>query len=112
AFGGALLYRLQQKEAASTCTQLLVIWGCRSDKTYLYALLIEHESELTWNKDMLKRLYDAHNNLCHKYFTSREWLLNDDTKLKLEYKSLYGGFEMDVIISEKRSLSDLIKPLW
>jgi hypothetical protein len=57
--GGVLLYRLQRKEHASTSTQLLVIWRCRSDNTYPHVLyshawLIEHENTLVLDKDKLK----------------------------------------------------------
>jgi hypothetical protein len=111
-FGGALLYRLQRKENTTTSTQLLVIWGYRSDRTYLHALLVKHESILSWNEDKLKRLYGVYNGLWHRCSDPGIWLLNDDTELKIEYKVLDGGFRMEVIISEERDLVSYRKPLW
>jgi hypothetical protein len=111
-FGGALLYCLRWKENISTSTQLLVIWGYKSNETYLHALLIEHESMLFWNEDKLKKLYFVYNSLWHTHFDSGIWLLNDDTKLGLVYKTLCGGFEMEVTISESKSSFHPTEPLW
>jgi hypothetical protein len=115
--GGALLYRLPQKEDIFTNTQLLVIWGYKPDMSYsriLYshALLIEHESTLVWDKDKLKMLYDAYDNQWYTDYDLGAWLLNDDTKLNLEYRSLYGGFEVEIFISEEKRLISYRKPLW
>jgi hypothetical protein len=110
-FGGALLYHLRRKGNASLSSRLLVIWGYKSDKVYLHALLIEHESIFTWNEDRLKRLHDVYNSqsdLC-----SGRWKLDDGTKLKTVCGTLYkDDFEMNIIISEEKDQHQLQNPLW
>jgi hypothetical protein len=110
--GGALLYRLQQKEDASTNIQLLVIWGCLPDKAYSHAWLIEHESTLVWDKDKLKMLYDVYDNRWYTDYALRAWQLNDDTVLNIKYVSSCGDFEMKIIISEEKDQFSYIKPFW
>jgi hypothetical protein len=116
-FGGALLYCLQRKENTLTSTQLLVIWGCRSNKNSLYTLyshawLIEHESVLVWDKDKLKVLYDKYDEHWYTKFDTKIWLLNDNTKLKTDCKVLYGGYGMEITISERKGIRFPMKPLW
>jgi hypothetical protein len=116
ALGGALLYHLQRKEDASISTQLLIIWGCKSDwiysniQLYLHVYLIEHESTLVWNEDKLKRLYHVYNNQYDINIV--EWWLNDNTRLNIERESLHEGFEMEMIISEGKGRRQSQKPLW
>jgi hypothetical protein len=38
--------------------------------------------------------------------------LNDNTKLNVEYGALYGGFEMQIIISEEKRYISHREPLW
>jgi hypothetical protein len=111
-FGGALSYRLQWKDDASTSTQLLVIWGWNSYKFYSHARLIEHESTLVWDKDKLKTLYDGYDSRYNIDLDTEEWLLDDDTKLKTKCETLRGGLEMNIIISEEKHISFRRKPLW
>jgi hypothetical protein len=99
-FGGALSYHLQRKrnnesgnradKNTAISAQLLVIWKFRIDRLYAHACLIEHESVLTWDKDMLKRLYD-------------EYDRQHNTDII---------FKMNVIISEGKHLLHPVKPLW
>jgi hypothetical protein len=111
-FGGVLLYRLQWKEDVSTGTQLLVIWGCKSDNLYSHVRLIEHESTLTWNEDKLKILYDVYNSQYNMDVIIEKWLLDDNTKLKTKYEISRGGLEINIIISEEKDMSSHAKPLW
>jgi hypothetical protein len=116
-FGGALLYRLRQKEDASASTQLLVIWGykiygLKANKHYLHAWLIEHESTLVWDKDKLKRLYDIYNNRWYTDSDLKTWLSNDNAELNVKCESLYKGFGMEIIISENENMFCPMKPLW
>jgi hypothetical protein len=113
-FGGVLLYRLQRKENTSISTQLLVIWGYKSNKPYLHTLLIEHDSALTWNKDKLERLYHIYDNQYARFFVTNMniWSLDDNTKLQTFHLSSHGGFEMNIIISEERNQFLPQKPLW
>jgi hypothetical protein len=111
AFGGALLYNLRWKMDTSMSTQLLIIWGYNPVGIYSYTFLIEHESTLNWDKDKLKRLYDAHNNLYDIGFNARGWLLDDNTRLKTVSKASHGSFRIEVIISEENQLPPQ-KPLW
>jgi hypothetical protein len=112
-FGGALLYHLQRKENASMSSQLLVIWGYESDKIYLHVWLVERKSTLVWNKDKLKRLCNVYNSQYHLGSITKEWLLDDNTKLKTRCKTSYeSGLEMVVIISEEKDLLHPVKPLW
>jgi hypothetical protein len=114
-FGGALLYRLQQKVNTLISTQLLVIWEFKINKLYSYAWLIEHENTLVWDKDKLKMLYDVYNNQddTESIFNAGRWMLDDNTKLKTECKASYEGyFRMNIIISEEKYLLLLQKPLW
>jgi hypothetical protein len=111
-FGGALLYHLRRKEDASISAQLLVIWGRRSDKFYLHMCLIEHESAPTWSKNKLEKLYNIYNSQCNIGFNTGKWWFNDNTKLKTNWKSSLGGFEMEIIISEEKDTRYSIKPLW
>jgi hypothetical protein len=121
-FGGALLYRLQRKEnaesddlsdkSASISTQLLVIWGCESNKFYSRLLLIEHESAFVWNRDKLKRFYDVYNsryNISSRL--SDKWLLNDKTLLRTDCGSSRGGFKIIIFIYESEYLLSPRKPL-
>jgi hypothetical protein len=124
-FGGALLYHLQRKKNdesdnrsdtekdASIGAQLLVIWGCERNKLYSHALLVEHESTITWSKDELKRLYDIYKRHYNTEFISDidEWWLDDTTKLKTTCEKFYRGFEMNVIMSEEDDLLCPKKPL-
>jgi hypothetical protein len=114
AFGGALLYRLQWKEDTSTCTQLLVIWGYKSNKLYSHTLPIEHVNTLVWDEDKLKKLYDVYNDRDHIHSISEweVWLLDDVTILGTMCRISHGGFEMNVTISEERRLPLPKKSLW
>jgi hypothetical protein len=96
-FGSALLYHLQRKEDTSISTQLLVIWGCKSDRIYFCTLLVEHESTLVWDRDKLKRLYDVYNSRCCTHFNKYEWLLNDE----VIYELAQGSLKRSIIISKK-----------
>jgi hypothetical protein len=114
--GGALLYHI--KYDASTCIQLLVIWGCFSDGIYSNACIIEHESTFVWDKDKLKKFHDDYNSRYDKnvneydvYCDIERWLLNDNTILKMKCKTFYSGLEMKIIISEDKSLLSFGKPL-
>jgi hypothetical protein len=126
-FGGVLLYHLQRKgnseygnradidKDASISTQLLAIWEFRIDRFYSHAYLIEHESTLVWNEDMLKRFYDKYDNQNDTdiIFNTGKWLLDDDTKLKIVCKASYRrSFEMDITISEEKDPLHPTKPLW
>jgi hypothetical protein len=116
-FGGALLYHLQREEDTSISTQLLVIWGCRPNDTYLHTLyphawLIEHESTLVWDKDKLKMLYDKYDDHWYTKSDLGLWLLNDNTELRTEYKTSYGGYGMEITISENENMLYPMKPLW
>jgi hypothetical protein len=109
-FGGVLLYHLQRKE--NTSIQLLVIWGYKSERIYLDAWLVEHESALVWDKGKLKMLYDRCNIKYGLYYKLNAWLLDDNTKLKTWCTSSHGGFKMEITISEERYASTFQKPLW
>jgi hypothetical protein len=125
-FGGVLVYHLQRKKNdkfkgrsntdknTSTSIQLLVIWGYKSHKPYSHAWLIEHERTLVWSKDKLKRLWHVYHSQDSMELVSnrKKWLLNDNMRLKTEYETSYGGFEMKIIISEERHRLYPIKPLW
>jgi hypothetical protein len=129
-FGGVLLYHLQRKESdesndrsdidgvsikdTSTSSQLLVIWGRKSDCLYSHVYIVEHENTLVWNEDKLERLYHIYDSQYKAYFilVQEEWLLDGKTMLKTVCKSSHGGFKMDVIISEDKYSFSPIKPLW
>jgi hypothetical protein len=111
-FSGALLYHLQEKEDTHISTQLLMIWGRKSDKFYSHTLIIEHESTLIWKEDKLEKLYHVYDSQDSAYSNTGIWLLNDDKKLQAKCETSRGGFEMNIIISEKEYLSLLRKPLW
>jgi hypothetical protein len=114
-FGGVLLYRLQRKEDTSTSIQLLVIWRYKSDGLYSHTLLIEHESTLVWDKDKLKMLYDGYYSQHEAYYNinTRECLLDNNTKLKLDLEPSSENFKIGVIISEDGpDLAPPKKPLW
>jgi hypothetical protein len=100
-FGGALLYRLQEKKYTSTRTQLLVIWGYNSDKIYSHARLIEHESTLDWNKDKLKSLYNLYNIQYNVPSHLGRWWLSEDRTLKTKCETSHGGFEIKVIFPKE-----------
>jgi hypothetical protein len=108
-FGGVLLYHLQRKENINA--QLFVVWGHKYNKIYSYAWLIEHESALAWNEDRLKRLYDVYDDqLNREIFIMKEWLLDDNTKLKT--KCELSSIGLEIIISEEKNLLSPTKPLW
>jgi hypothetical protein len=111
-FGGVLLYHLQRKVDTSISTQLLMIWGFKSDHLYSCAWLIEHERTFTWNEDKLRRLYDVYNSQYDRDFNAEEWLLDDNAMLKTVCALSHGGFEMNIFISEEKDLSYHRKPLW
>jgi hypothetical protein len=127
-FGGALLYHLQRKknnesdnrpntdDNASISTQLLVIWGRKSDGLYLHVYLIEHDIALVWNEDNLERLYQVYDSQYKERCTiiwEKDWLLDNNIMLKIERESSYeGDFEMKIVISEEEHLKFPIKPLW
>jgi hypothetical protein len=75
--GGALLYHLQKKEDTLIGTQLLVIWGYKSDRIYLHAWLIEHESTFDWDRNKLKKLYDVCDSRYDIESNMGRWLLDD-----------------------------------
>jgi hypothetical protein len=116
-FGGVLLYHLPREDDTFTNTQLLVIWGYRHTKyhshvLYSHAWLIEHENTLVWDKDKLKMLHDKYYDQWYTDYDMGPWLLKDNTKLNIEYKSSRGGFEMNIIISEEKRYLSYRKPLW
>jgi hypothetical protein len=116
-FGGALLYRLQWKGDVPTSTQLLVIWGCRSNKTYFHALylhvwLIEHENTFVWDKDKLEMLYDEYDDHWYTKSDLGIWLLNDNIELKTNCKALHGGYGMEINISKNKNMLFPMEPLW
>jgi hypothetical protein len=117
-FGGILLYHIEGKEDTSISTQLFVIWGCKIDRIYshtwiyLHTWLVEYEYTLTWNEDRLKQLHDVYSSQYEVYFDTQEWLLNDNTMLKTECETSYGGPKMEVSIFEKEDLTHLVTPLW
>jgi hypothetical protein len=116
-FNGALLYRLQWKDDASTSTQLLVIWGYRpvmfySHMLYSHAWLIEHENTLVWDKDKLKMLYEKYGDYWYKDYNLAIWLLNDNTELQTYCEVSYGGYGMEMTISEYEGILFPVKPLW
>jgi hypothetical protein len=119
-FDGALLYHLQDKVDVSICTQLLIIWGYKSNRPYSHTLLIEHDSTLVWNRYKLKRLYDVYHSQCDVFSNIEQWLndntsrwsLNHNTSLRTGCKSLHGGFKMNITISEGKYQVLLQKPLW
>jgi hypothetical protein len=111
-FGGVLLYHLQRKESTSISAQLLVIWGCKYNRLYSHARLIEHEGTLTWNEDKLERLYNVYNSQYNVDFITGEWLLDDNAMLKTKCKTLHGGSKMNIIISEEKDLFLPRKLLW
>jgi hypothetical protein len=107
-FGGALSYHLQRKrnnesgnradKNTAISAQLLVIWKFRIDRLYAHACLIEHESVLTWDKDM---------------FNTGRLLLDNNTKLQVGCEAPHEkSFKMNVIISEGKHLLHPVKPLW
>jgi hypothetical protein len=111
-FGGALLYHLQRKEDISTDIQLLVIWGYKYNRPYSDTWLIEHKSTLVWNEDMLKRLHDVYNNQSSLHISIKNWLLDNNTMLKIVCETLHGDFKMEVIIFEETHQHLPIEPLW
>jgi hypothetical protein len=116
-FGGTLLYCLQQKEDVSTSTQLLVIWGCRSDNAclnvpYSHTWLIEHEITLVWDKDKLKMLYDEYDDQWYTKSDLEKWLLNDNMELKTNYKALYGGYGIEITIFKNEDMLYPRRILW
>jgi hypothetical protein len=122
--GGVLLYHLQGRKNdeydsrsdknTSASTQLLVIWRIRIDRFYLHALLIKHESTHVWNEHKLERLFHVYDNQYNLYSRDNpsDWLLDDSTVLNVECESSHRGFEMEVIISEERSMLRPKKPFW
>jgi hypothetical protein len=113
-FGGALLYQLQRKTNTTVITQLLVIWGYSIHGFYSRALLIEHESILTWNEDKLKKLHHVYNNQYAAYldFGRSTLLLDDNTKLQIGTETSRGDFKIEVVISEEGRLFYPRKPQW
>jgi hypothetical protein len=112
-FGGALLYHLQGKMDASISAQLLVIWGCNSDRFYSHARLIDHESTIVWDKTKLKRLYDGYDSQYEASYNVKQenWLLNDKIELKIESRLKYRHFEINIIISEEKDMLYFMFPL-
>jgi hypothetical protein len=123
--GGALLYHIQRKkndesnnradEDTAISTQLLVIWKFRIDRFYLYVYLVDHESTLVWNEEMLKMLYDVYNSQVDTefIFDSGRWLLDNNTKLRITCEALCKrSFKKDITISEEKDLLHPTKPLW
>jgi hypothetical protein len=114
AFGGALLYHLQQKEGASIGVQLLVIWGYEDSMIYSHTWLIEHESTLVWDEDKLEKLYHIYDSQ-HKAYSNlcwRVWSLDHNGRLDTKCRSSNGGFEIEVIISVSNYILPSIRPLW
>jgi hypothetical protein len=125
-FGGVLLYYLQRKENEkpddqsnadkdiSISTQLLVIWGCISDKIYSRTWLVEHENTLSWDENKLERLYYVYAGHYEEYsdIDPQAWLLDDNIMLKIEREALYGEFKIEIIISEEKDQLCPQKPLW
>jgi hypothetical protein len=103
-FGGVLLYHLSRKEDTSISTQLLVIWGYKSNKLYSHVRLIEHESTLDWDKEKLRMLYDEYDSQYNIDFIMEGRLLSDNTKLKTKCETSRGGLEMSVVIYEEKDL--------
>jgi hypothetical protein len=112
-FGGVLLYDNPPNidKDTSISTQLLVIWGSKSDCLYSHAYIIEHESTLTWSEDKLERLYDGYNSQYGVCPELGRWTLKDGILLVTKCESSHGGLEMEIIFSEDHYLFLLTKPL-
>jgi hypothetical protein len=110
-FGGALLYHLQRKENTSMSAQLFIIWGFKFDRIYLHTWFIE-QSAFAWRKDELKRLYHIYHSQYDIDANTREWLLNDHTRLETECETSHGGFQMEISVTEKAYLPQPRKPIW
>jgi hypothetical protein len=111
-FGGALLYHLQREENTPISAKLLVIWGWNTYCIYSRAWIIEHDSTLDWDKDKLKRLYDAYHIHYYVYFYMGKWLLSNNTKLQIVDDVSHGYLKMEVIISREESRLSHQKPPW
>jgi hypothetical protein len=108
---GALVYRIQRRHAASDepiqdeskSIQLLVTWRFEHTKgLHVRALLVEHDKELGWDKDKLKRLHQKcwHSLDAQVNSIRSNWLLDDTTVLMITVKTMNGGHRWDILISE------------
>jgi hypothetical protein len=116
-FGGVLLYHLQGKKDTPTSTQLLMIWGYKSNGLYSNVLLIEHENTLIWSEDELKRLYHVYDSRYKAYYDTdlfgREtWLLDDNTELHMSCNSWCKDFKIELSIFESETSTYPPRPLW
>jgi hypothetical protein len=128
-FASALIYKLQRKkplesedqskadntftEDLSTSHQLLVIWRV-NDAHWLCkcALLIKHSNIITWNEDMLEKLYSMYTFLCRNDNIEDTWLLDDATVLTTILKSKEESRTFEITISRGTREDDSMAPLW
>jgi hypothetical protein len=131
-FQGALLYKLQRNvesddqhdmdtlptetnENETKCIQLFVAWKVKDFKPFLYAVLIEHAKELTWDEDKLRKLYNKNHNRLKEYNSaiSDIWLMDDNMILETssEVRSLERNFELSISISEEKIDKYGMRPL-
>jgi hypothetical protein len=126
-FTTALLYKLCRRshnsddqsnadntKDTSTNIQLLVIW--RSVNRYEFrvnAILIKHESTITWDKEKLMKLCSMYRTL-NKYDRIIEdtWLLDDEAVLMTILKWGAEKHTIEITISEATKKDDSIEPLW
>jgi hypothetical protein len=116
---GDLVYKIQRKHTESDKSVqgeskhiwLLVAWHVKH-KIHLNAriVLVEHDKELDWDEDQLRRLYQK----CWQSLDAwvnpvlSNWLLDNATMLETTIREMAGGYGWDIFISEE-SIDDYIK---
>jgi hypothetical protein len=119
---GALIYNIQRRHVESDkptqneskYIQLLVAWRVEHTKVlHVRTLLVEHDNELDWDEDKLRRLHQKHwhslNTLVSPIETN--WLLDDTTVLAMTIKVMNGDYRWDVFISEGIK-NNVKRPFW
>jgi hypothetical protein len=129
-FKGALLYKLQKKNAIKTGNHLnsstafvkdtaknmylWVIWDVRIYEPKFFVRLIECTNDFTWDEDRLWALYWKYNYQFRENYKSSisTWLMHDGTVMKTKHVVTYGSnYELDIIISEGTGKYDMERPI-
>jgi hypothetical protein len=94
---------------------MLVAWKVKDSKFFVYVALIEHNKELTWSEDKLKKLYNEN---CNRLMECNDtmldtWLVGDNIALKTTFsaRNLKGALELNISISEEKRNDYAIRPL-
>jgi hypothetical protein len=118
-FEGALLLELKRyfdsqysMDTSTTETNeaihvyMLVAWKVKDAKFSAYVALIEHNKELTWREDELKRFYDEHRGWLMEFNDTvlDTWLMDNNIVLKTTFSAsdLRGSPELSISISEDK----------